>query len=158
MLIVCVCIFLTLSRMERWCVSRCLALHYPASIHPSSMESAVLSVSVSLFFLLFRAENVFKDHNNWRSYTHSACVCVVLKMMKTSGRRGLSGPTARSPVGVEGSKEAGPAMTSSRPVPARQSKPAAACPWSVTPRVGQPSACLICNKSSALFYLISLDD
>ncbi|TMS21884.1 hypothetical protein E3U43_012149 [Larimichthys crocea] len=81
-----------LARMERWCVSRCLALLCPVSIHPLSMESAVLSVSI----------------------------------MKMAGPHGLSGPTVRSPVDVEGIKGDDPAMASSHPVLARRSKPAAA--------------------------------
>lgn len=54
-------------------------------------------------------------------------VYVCIKMMKMTGPRGLSGPTVRSPVGVEGNRGADPAMASSRPVLARQSKPTAAC-------------------------------
>ncbi len=46
--------------------------------------------------------------------------------METAGPRGLSGLTVRSPVDVGGSKGDDPAMASCRPVPARQSKPAAA--------------------------------
>lgn len=131
--------------MERWCVIRYLALLYPASIHPLSMESAVLSASVSLvrLQLWFRVENVCWDPHNLIPTVH-VCVCVYIKIMKTAGPRGLSGPIVRSPVDVEGSRGADPATASSRPAPARQSRPAAACWWSVTARVGHHSACLIC--------------
>lgn len=53
-------------------------------------------------------------------------MCVCIKMTEMAGPRGRSGPTVRSPVAAEGSKGADPATASCRPVPARQSKPAAA--------------------------------
>lgn len=71
-----VCILNTLVRTERWCVSRCLVLLCPASIHPSSMDSAVPSVSVSLVLLRlwFDVENVSSNHRMKYIYTDSVCV------------------------------------------------------------------------------------
>lgn len=58
---------------------------------------------------------------------NSVCLCMHVKIRETVGPSGLSGLTVRSPVGVEGSKGADPAMASCRPALARQFKPAAAC-------------------------------
>lgn len=140
-----VCILDALCRMERWCASRCPALLCPASIHPSSMDSAVPSVSVSS---VCDSDLVWKMCAKTTKF-HKAIltIYVCVKMMKMAGPCGLSGPTVRSPVDVEGNRGADPAMASCRPALARQSKPAAACWRSVTARVGHHSVCLLRHMS-----------
>lgn len=136
--------------MERWFVNRCHVLLCSASIRLLSMEVAVLSVLVSIIFLqlgfcLYMDAKINKYNKNTTTTTTHVCCLYVIKMMKTAGPHGLSGPTAPPPVDVEGSKGVDPAMASCRPALARQSKPAAAWWWSVTARVRHHSTHRICH-------------
>lgn len=128
------CILNTLVRTKKWCVSRCLVLLCPASIHPSSMDSAVPSVSVSLVLLqlLFNVE-MCPQTTEWNTSILTVYVCI--KMTKMAGPCGRSGLTVPSPVDEEGNRGDDPATASCRPVLAHQSKPAAAWWQSVSARV-----------------------
>lgn len=124
--------------MERWSVSRCLVLLCPVSIHPSSMASAVPSVSVSLGWsatLILCGKYGIKPQNFSVWY-------LCLKMTMMVGPRGRNGLSVRPPVDAEGNRGADPVMTF-HPAPGHQSKPAAACSQSVTARVRLQSASLI---------------
>lgn len=92
------------------------------------MESAVLSAVVSVANHDLELKTCVKIKVNFLlKYTKNAYVYMILKTMRTGGPRGLSGPTAQSPVDAEVSRGADPATASSQPVLARRSKPAAAC-------------------------------
>lgn len=72
-------------------------------------------------------------------------LCLFMKTIKMGGLRGPSGRTAQQPVDVEGSNVAVPAIASCLLALAPRSKLAAARWRSVTARVGNPSACLLCQ-------------
>lgn len=128
-----------LSRMAKWCVTRCPALLCPASIQPLSTGSAAPSVSVSYDSEPRKSAEVTKFN---RSYINSARLCVC-EMKKTAGPSGPSGPSVRSPADVEGSRGADPATASCRHAPVRRCKPAAACRPSVNKRVRHHTARLM---------------